>query len=405
MRLLAILILIIAGRAEAQWISVGIGFTPFTTIGVHDTSLFAGNDGAVSRYSPWEPKFKWQPAYAGIYLPDGPVTSFANLGSLFYCSQTILDPFGRFQSNGTAYFTTDNGSHWTGLYLNGPVFSNSKYLFGTLPSEFDPHVPYLVRTKDSAKVRDSVLNISVSKFGGIGTHVLASSLNLWHSSDNGGHWDSVHYPLPLPLTFASVGPVLFAAGYIDYNGPAGPKGLAFSLDSGASWQKIDFPHWVRSLVSHESTIFAGTTDSGVYVSWDTGKNWHTVNEGLDSYLNVSALCVFDTELFISTASGGKYNVAHRPLREMVPPKSAVLLPVAVQDTILIYPNPTLHSITIQSGDELQHVELLSLLGESLQLVAPRSATATLDLSGLPSGTYFLRIETAKGVVFRKVVRE
>jgi hypothetical protein len=52
--------------------------------------------------------------------------------------------------------------------------------------------------------------------------------------------------------------------------------------------------------------------------------------------------------------------------------------------------------------------VLSVLGvEVLTLDKPGglSSEITLDLSQLPSGTYFLRIETSAGSVLRKVVRE
>jgi hypothetical protein len=53
------------------------------------------------------------------------------------------------------------------------------------------------------------------------------------------------------------------------------------------------------------------------------------------------------------------------------------------------------------------VSVLSVLGveTGAGFRGPGSGQITLDLSQLPSGTYFLRIETSAGSVLRKIVRE
>jgi hypothetical protein len=69
----------------------------------------------------------------------------------------------------------------------------------------------------------------------------------------------------------------------------------------------------------------------------------------------------------------------------------------------IYPNPTTGQFSIETQDvDIQQVTVLDISGKMIeQFQKPKRNT---PLSILPSGTFFLRIETDKGVVNRKIVR-
>jgi hypothetical protein len=87
----------------------------------------------------------------------------------------------------------------------------------------------------------------------------------------------------------------------------------------------------------------------------------------------------------------------------------VTAPPQIADQIFVYPNPSTGMVTIESSTgSIQSVTVLNLLGEAVLQVGNvgRDVRPTrLDMSKLPGGTYFLRIETEKGTVVRKVVRE
>jgi hypothetical protein len=119
-----------------------------------------------------------------------------------------------------------------------------------------------------------------------------------------------------------------------------------------------------------------------------------VSDGLGSYLKVGALCVFDSLLFVNAQGDhGYYYTAYRPIAEMVP-KSDVVQTLSPADTLEIYPNPTLGLITIRSGMPISEVHVLNVLGEEV-LDMPRAnySEISLDLSKLPSGTYYARLST------------
>jgi len=76
--------------------------------------------------------------------------------------------------------------------------------------------------------------------------------------------------------------------------------------------------------------------------------------------------------------------------------------------IKIFPNPTTGKLQVTS-DKLQvkNVEVLDVLGRienHLSSVTRYSSFVTLDISHLPSGIYFIRIETNEGTAVRKVIK-
>ncbi|SRR5579883_669003 len=358
--------------------------------GVHSKTLFASY-GRVVRY---DSNAGWQEADAGIGS-QGIVTSFTSDGLYFFANQTLN---GR---NWNAYVTTDGGLSWSYVW-DSPIASNGKYLF----SGGDTGV---YRSTDNGSTWHSVSCPATHAFGSFGSNILATTANgLWRSTDDGKSWTPTSYPLTLPTSFVVVGTTIFTAGVTWVSDvPEGPKGYALSTDSGATWQVENFPHYVTALSTDGKNLWAGTADSGVYISTDLGQHWRNVSDGLQNYLKVNAMTVFDTMMVVSSQRVGTqfYWEAFRPISEMVG-TSGVSTPGLSSDSISVYPNPSASMITIASGAEpLEDVRILNILGETVLHEANNDLSLHLDISSLPPGTYFLEIQTAKGVVMRKVVRE
>ncbi|RLD57857.1 MAG: hypothetical protein DRJ05_09025 [Bacteroidetes bacterium] len=72
----------------------------------------------------------------------------------------------------------------------------------------------------------------------------------------------------------------------------------------------------------------------------------------------------------------------------------------------IYPNPTEGIITINNND-IQNIKVLDITGKEIEgnLVSQNQTTATLNISDLESGFYFIQIFTYKGLVSRKVFKK
>lgn len=74
--------------------------------------------------------------------------------------------------------------------------------------------------------------------------------------------------------------------------------------------------------------------------------------------------------------------------------------------IAIYPNPTSGEIHIALSENATHCQIIGLMGNVLSEIAVSSANFVLDLSGLPSGMYLVKVQFADGrTAYRKAVKQ
>ena len=74
-------------------------------------------------------------------------------------------------------------------------------------------------------------------------------------------------------------------------------------------------------------------------------------------------------------------------------------------TIALYPNPTSGKIHIALSENAIHCQIIGLMGNVLQEIFPSNPDFDLDLSGLPSGMYLVKVQFAdRRIAFRKVIK-
>ena len=82
---------------------------------------------------------------------------------------------------------------------------------------------------------------------------------------------------------------------------------------------------------------------------------------------------------------------------------------ALSDQIIVYPNPTNGMINVQClMINVQNIEIFDVMGKTVTVETWHAASlqpkTTLDLSTLPSGVYFIRIQTENGTITKKVIK-
>jgi hypothetical protein len=75
----------------------------------------------------------------------------------------------------------------------------------------------------------------------------------------------------------------------------------------------------------------------------------------------------------------------------------------LSNQLQIFPNPTNDELFIKSNLKIEKVELYSTLGTLL--ISENNFKEKISVSALPTGIYFLRVYTDKGLVVSKVVKE
>ena len=379
---------------SAQWKNAKFG-DQILAFGVHDTSFFVGSvpyspvDPLVFRFDSTNPSL-WDNVGGGIDRTQGNITSFASLGNYFFAGMTN-------GSGPTAgWMSTNNGSSWTNNG-GGCMFSNGTYLFGSSTST-------LYRSKDTGTSWLAVACPTAESMASIGAYIFALTSNgIWRSTDSGTHWTQITPLITGPITV--MGSLLFIPG----NGE-----LAESTDNGTQWTTVavdsaGVPKNVQCLATDGKNLFAGTA-TGILVSTDTGRDWQAQNDSL-TYKDIAAIAVFDTLLFIDVSNIGlnsEFAAYYRPISELTKPDSpASVVQLQSSDSLSIYPNPASGIVTIVAGNiSIQQIRVLNVLGEEVLSVPDfHESEINLDISKLPSGTYFMQIETTNGIILRKIVKE
>ena len=74
--------------------------------------------------------------------------------------------------------------------------------------------------------------------------------------------------------------------------------------------------------------------------------------------------------------------------------------------IEIYPNPATNEITLATNQQLKTIHIYNVLGEEvLKLERIATSEKAIDISAWNAGVYFVEVETEKGIVRRKFVKE
>jgi hypothetical protein len=76
-----------------------------------------------------------------------------------------------------------------------------------------------------------------------------------------------------------------------------------------------------------------------------------------------------------------------------------------EDYFILYPNPFSNSITINTGKmNMEQVQIIDLMGNSVLTANVNASEVLMDLSSLPKGAFFIRIETGQKRLTKKIIR-
>jgi hypothetical protein len=83
----------------------------------------------------------------------------------------------------------------------------------------------------------------------------------------------------------------------------------------------------------------------------------------------------------------------------------VLVKIADVNGVTITPNPASNYINIYAKSAIKQIQLLNPNGSLLQAVKPNATFYRMQLSNIAAGEYFVRIETADGIVNQKFIKQ
>jgi photosystem II stability/assembly factor-like uncharacterized protein len=356
------------------------------------------------------------------------VTSFASLGADLYAG-----------ADAGIFISSDSGYNWqpvnwglsdqgTQSFITALEFDDTTLFAGTA---YNGILRSNNRGLKWTKVNNGLTAFQIKALLSNGENIFAGTNNgIFISTNNGENWKSIKTGLKDTIVYS-----LFIDTSTLYAGTSG--GIYLSKDNGLNWTKVATTNTVNAFAKIGNNLFAGT-GHGLLMSRDQGSNWSIINTS-GPFVNIRCLVVYDTILFASDYLGPVYSITgnganwqqlstpnmsvfvepytlkiiwpyliagsdgdgvwRRPLSDLG--INAVNSFYKEEESISVYPNPAESSISIESSIDLSHAQLniFDQLGRSIlhydALDFTKENKVTLDVSGLPTGIYFLRIE-AKG---------
>ena len=193
----------------------------------------------------------------------------------------------------------------------------------------------------------------------MGSNVIAGSIGILISSDNGATWN----PTNNILTDSQIDVYALTVNGNDILAGTGGSGIFISSDNGTHWSPSNnglTDYDVNAIIAAGSKLFVGTQDSGIFLSLDNGATWLAVNDSFPFYSQTLSFATDSKYLYAGTYSGG---VWRRPLAEMNAADGVTPTPVTAH-SIQAYPNPFTQSTTIDftspSGDA--RITIVNILG-------------------------------------------
>lgn len=393
--------------------STGLTSNYVSTLSVIGSQVFAGTNALISgMFGSSNKGASWTPLNNGIN--NTIVRTLTSLHSTVF-SGTYA---------GGVYFSSNQGASWN---LSNSGITN----FAVLSSSTDGTNVYMGTEAGVFMSGDNgvtwtdanngiVPSNGVRAFTRNGSEMYCATYNsVYKSVNNGGNWSLSNSGLSKPvLALASGGSNIYAGSTL---------GVFLSKNNGSSWNEVSsasLKTQVNAMALMGAKIIAATRDSGVFYSYDTCKTWIKSNSGLPQYLNIKAMEIFGSTVFIGTSSGFYYTKDLQIWRQAnIGLQNTDILSLNIckdyiyagtngsgvwkcslsnlieglnsqlsnQKTLQISPNPVSGICTLRSSNNISKIILCNYLGQVVQELNPSISMneTAINLSNYKAGYYFV----------------
>jgi hypothetical protein len=176
-----------------------------------------------------------------------------------------------------------------------------------------------------------------------------------------------------------------------------------------SWYQIDGGSMARSdtIYVNQNAVLKLSPESADEGTWNwTGAG--TSGSSREQTVNTTTGGVFIARAAFTNSCG---ITSHLPVKITVNPFSGILWNNAVNNSVRIYPNPAINTITFDrysgSGSpQIKSGTIANMFGQTVLTLSYTSLNADnyIDISSLSAGTYYLKLVNDKGIAVNKFVK-
>ncbi len=253
----------------------------------------------------------------------------------------------------------------------------------------------------------TIISISVSPFDSQRIYVGTDDGNVWVTPDGGTNWNNVSSGLPDRwVTSVYASPIDTDVVYITLSGYRYGEDnghVYMSENAGTSWVDIgtglpDIP--VNDIIMDRFANLYLATDIGVLASLDDGTTWEVLGDNMPAVV-VTDMHIHESDELLYAATYGrsayKLDLSSNPL--------STETSVIVED-ISVYPNPATDHVNIVLSNSTENVSvaLYDTMGRIVvDKVTSEENRIELNIYGIASGVYYLKIFIAENSVVKKLI--
>lgn len=308
--------------------------------------------------------------------------------SAFNCMEVFKDHLFASQYQDGLYVSVNEGNSWeknslTGFEVNSFCYQDST-LYAACSNNGIIFSTNVGNTWTNKTIDGYTLYVAAND-----KTIFASGSALYRSDDKGVTWTWQQLPGMAGGVFAEKDKVVDVTG----------QGLAVSSDNGYNWDLTSLTSpYILSCVIKDNTIVAGSIHEGIFISYDFGANWQTLNSGLTN-LSIYYLVANDTFLFAGTEGNGVYK---RSWSEILGESENHL-----DNDVKLFPNPASDKLNIDF-DLNYHgnisVTLLDISGRKLlQTTNIHETRIQLDVKNFRSGVYLVKVQNEYRTEVKKLI--
>jgi photosystem II stability/assembly factor-like uncharacterized protein len=406
---LLMLLIPVQGMVAQNWTRVGTGVTDRPLFGVsfadNNTVFAVGGNGTTTGY--------------GVMVKStdaGATWSAVDIGFPVLRLNTI-----RFTSPLVGYAagfslniikTTDGGVTWTDLYPNLPevvrnyVTSQPTQEFWDIDFIDDDSIYAIGYNGQVLKTTDGGTTWTYKSNFGTGTYrdidVRSESLaylalhgnNLQKSTDGGMTWANMTYPT-VAVHFFSTNFINDTTGFATGQPVAGQPGYVLKTTDGANWTNTALGAagqiFNRVVFVNNTTGYIVGNGGKIFTTTNTGGTWSEMTSGT---ANILRNFDFSNNIRIAVGDGGaimrlvEITTSNENLQE--------------NNLMQIYPNPVKDVLNIRSNVDVKKITVRDITGK---VVLSEEVQQNIILAHLSKGIYLLQVQTAEGVVEKKIIKD
>jgi Secretion system C-terminal sorting domain len=246
-------------------------------------------------------------------------------------------------------------------------------------------------------------------------HIWVGKTSLFKTINGGTTWTKITTPFTAAnVVSIAINPTNPNVVWVTLIGFTAAQKVFRTTDGGTTWTNMgsNLPNTPINCVllddqSTNDAVYIGT-DIGVFYRNNTMTTWLPFNLQLPIVI-VNQLKIQPQQRLLYGATFGR-GVWRSQLRDNLPEKGANL--VAKNNTTLptselfLSPNPSVGTLNVQylaKNNAVKSLEISDLYGRSLITKTQVNSSETIDLKNLPTGTYFVKLNTENGLVTQRFV--